>query len=206
MPGDNPTILAMYIYVHSYFVLLDASGKSHDLVLDQAFTEVKQLMDCMSQQWNMTCITDVVWNHMSYDSPWLQKHPDAAYNLVNSPHLRPAYALDVTLKRFSDEIVAGKWMDRGITPAVRSEQDIAVIASCLMDTVLPAAKLWEYFSVDVDVVVSKFRRDFFSAKFSSNSVGTPSNKLLDIKQDPEYHRRGSGIDVDVAMEIYNAHL
>ena len=181
-------------------------GISQDPVLGNAFTDVKQLVDHMSTQWNMTCITDVIWNHTSYDSPWLPIHPDAAYNLMNSPHLRPAYALDATLKRFSDEIAAGEWVDRGINPSVTSDRDISIIASCLMDIVLPGAKLWEYFCVDVDAIVAEFRQSLHKAKSASKPAGIPSNKSLEIIQDPEYHRLGSIIDGDVAMEIFNVSL
>ena len=181
-------------------------GISQDLVLAKAFTDVKQLVDHMSTQWNMTCITDVIWNHTSYDSPWLPNHPDAAYNLMNSPHLRPAYALDTTLKRFSDEIAAGEWVDRGINPSVTSDRDISIIASRLMDTILPAAKLWEYFCVDVDAIVGEFKQSLHKAKSASNPAGIPSNKSLEIIQDPEYHRLGSSIDGDIAMEIFNVSL
>ena len=198
----------LFMSVKLCFVLfmLDAVGASHDLLLDQAFVDVKKLVDKMNKEWNMTCITDVVWNHTSFDSPWLPNHPDAAYNLVNSPHLRPAYALDATLKRFSDEIAAGEWMDRGINATVTSERDISIIASRLMDTVLPNAKLWEYFCVDVDAIVSEFRQNLYKAKSAGKPAGIPSNKSLDIIQDPEYHRYGSSIDGDVAMEIFNVSL
>ena len=176
------------------------------VVVDQAFVEVKKLIDKMSTKWNMTSITDVVWNHTAFDSPWLPEHPDAGYNLANSPHLRPAYALDATLKRFSDEIAAGEWIDRGINSTVTSERDIFVIASRLMDTVLPSAKLWEYFCVDVDAIVSEFRQNIYKSKSSGKPAGIPCNKSLDIIQDPEYHRFGSSIDGDVAMEIFNVSL
>lgn len=128
------------VYIHVYFVLLDPLKKPHKLELDQAFVDVKQLVDHMSKNWNMTCITDVIWNQTSCDSQWLQDNPDAAYNLVNSPYLQPAYALDVALKQFSDEIADGKWIHKGINTSITSEQDINVIASCLMELVLPSAK------------------------------------------------------------------
>jgi len=188
--------------VNLFFVFLDAVGASHDLVVDKAFKDVKELVDSIDKDWNINCITDVVWNHTSYDSPWLPKNPDAAYNLVNSPHLRPAYALDASLKRFSDEIAAGEWADRGIYATVTSERDITVIASRLMDTVLPAAKLWEYYSVDVDAIVAEFRQNLYKTK-TFNKSGIPSYKSLDIIQDPNYHRYGSSIDGDIAMEIFN---
>ena len=192
--------VAIVNYVHA---LLDAVGTPHDLVLDEAFTKVKELVDHMSQQWNMTSITDVVWHHTSYDSPWLPQYPDAAYNLVNSPHLRPAYAFDVTLKKFSDEIAAGEWVDRGIDSTVTSEGDISAIVFHLMDTVLPAANLWEYFCVDVDIIVKEFQENLCKVKLSGDQSGFPRNRPLDIIQDPEYRRYGSRIDGDIAMELFN---
>ena len=183
--------------------MLDALGKSCNLELDQAFIEVKELLDKVNQEWNMNCITDVVWNHTSYDSSWLPEHPDSAYNLVNSPHLRPAYALDVTLKKFSDEIAARKWLERGIKATVTSESDISVIESRLLDSVLPEAKLWEYFCVDVHATVSEFR-EYLKAKSSRKKVD--KSLKLEIIQDPKYRRNCSSINFDVAMEKFNLSL
>ena len=183
----------------------DPVGASHDLVMDKAFTKVKELVDHMSKSWGVNSIVDVVWNHTSFDSPWLLDHPEAAYNLVNSPHLRPAYALDASLKRFSDEIADGEWVDRGISPTVTSERDISIIASRLMDTVLPGAKLWEYFCVDVDAIVDEFRQNLYKVK-SLGKQRQSTNKELNIIQDPEFRRNGSSIDGDVAMDIFNVSL
>ena len=187
--------------------VLDALGDSHNLELDQAFIEVKKQLDKMNQEWNMAFITDVIWNHTSYDSLWLQENPDAAYNLVNTPHLRPGYALDVTLKRFSDEIAAKKWVYRGIKSTVTTESDISVIKSHLLDSVLPDAKLWEYYCVDVRTTVDEFRK-YLKAKTSRKTVDISGDKSLklDIIQDPEYRRNCSSIDFDVAMEKFNLSL
>ena len=45
---------------------------------------------------------------------------------MNSPHLRPAYALDVVLSQFSQEIVNGDWENVGLHPTITSEHDIQV--------------------------------------------------------------------------------
>jgi glycogen debranching enzyme len=65
-------------------------------------------------------------NHTANDSPWLQEHPESTYNLINSPHLRPAYLLDRLLHYLAVDIGAGKYTDRGIDTSITSEDQIEV--------------------------------------------------------------------------------
>lgn len=97
-------------------------------------------------------ITDVVWNHTSYDTPWLKDHPEATYNLVNSPHLRPAFLIDRALYRLSIDVVSGKWQFWGLTDSVKSERDLDIIATILRQCVLPEINLFEFFAVNIDKV------------------------------------------------------
>jgi hypothetical protein len=39
-------------------------------------------------------LVDVVYNHTSPDAAWLKDHPEACYNLNNTPHLKPGFVLD----------------------------------------------------------------------------------------------------------------
>ena len=128
-------------------------GTRQKLVMESSFLEVQKLVKEIHREWGLLSIVDVVWNHTSFDTPWLIQHPEAGYNLVNSPHLRPAYALDVALAQFSRELAEGKWEGHGLRPEVRSEQDVHRLCSVLLETVLPQVRLWEYFCVDVEAVV-----------------------------------------------------
>ena len=145
----------------------------------------------------MLSIVDVVWNHTAFDTPWLMQHPEVGYNLVNSPHLRPAYALDVALSNFSREVVEGKW----VRPEVENEGDIHNICLRLLDTVLPGARLWEYFSVDVEAVVEEFRTAVY--RLNGGSHPRPEGKRLQIIQDKLYRRLSSTVDMDLALELFN---
>ena len=165
--------------------------------VDEAFKKVQKLVDYMSKEWHVNSITDVVWNNTSVDSPWLPDHSEAAYNLANSPHLRPAYALDAILKKFSDDKVEGEKGKNIVT----SQHDIEMIKSDLLHNVLPAAKLWEYYCIDVDAIAKEFQEKF--RELLDKETTRPGIENLTIIQDPEYRRLGSSIDYDVALSIFN---
>ena len=124
-----------------------------DFHIDSSLLEVQKLVNEVRNEWGLLSIVDVVWNHTSFDTSWLIQHPEAGYNLVNSPHLRPAYSLDVALAQFSRELAEGKWKTVGLQPEVQSEKDLHQIRSVLLEMVLPLVCLWEYFCVDVEAVV-----------------------------------------------------
>ena len=91
------------------------------------FADVKNLVDFMRKEWDVLSITDLVFNHTANESPWIQEHPECAYNVVNSPHLKPAYLLDRIIWHFSLEIGEGKWRDKGIPADISSEDHLNVI-------------------------------------------------------------------------------
>ena len=75
----------------------------------------------MQQEWELLSLTDLVFNHTANESPWIQEHPEAVYNVINSPHLKPAYVLDRILYHFTDEVSQGKWIDCGVPAEITSE-------------------------------------------------------------------------------------
>ncbi len=91
------------------------------------FDDVDSLVKKMQTKWNVLSLTDVVWNHTANNTDWLQHHPEAAYNLENSPHLRPAFLLDRALWYFNKEISQGKWNKEGLPSFIAHESHLEKI-------------------------------------------------------------------------------
>ncbi len=176
----------------------DATGATGQLKVDSAYLRLRDLLKTtLGREWGVLSMVDVVWNHTAFDTPWLHQHPEAGYNLVNSPHLRPAYALDVALAEFSRGIAEGEWL----RPEVENEGDVHNVCSCLLETVLPGARLWEYSSVDVEAIVEEFRTAVY--RLNGGSHPRPRGKRLQIVQDPQWRRLGSTVDMELALELFN---
>lgn len=175
----------------------DATGTACQLQVDSTFVKLRDLVKELNREWGVLSVVDVVWNHTAFDTPWLMQHPEVGYNLVNSPHLRPAYALDMVLAEFSRDVAEGKWL----RPEVENEGDIHNICACLLQTVLPEARLWEYSSVDVEAVVDEFRAAVY--RLNGGSHPRPDGKKLQIVQDTLYRRLCSNVDMDLALELFN---
>lgn len=90
------------------------------------FGNIEELVNKMKSEWEVLSLTDLVYNHTAINSDWLWEHPECAYNLQNSPHLRPAYIVDMVLYHFNEEVAAGKWAANGIPPCVKEESHLAV--------------------------------------------------------------------------------
>lgn len=61
------------------------------------YEQLKDLIDLMFKQWKIHSITDLVYNHAANDCSLLVDHPEAAYKLINSPHLKSFVLLDSIL-------------------------------------------------------------------------------------------------------------
>lgn len=67
------------------------------------------------------------------------------YNLVNSPHLRPAYELDEAILEFSRNLEYYQ-----LSRTVSSFDELQQIMSVFHDKVLSELKLWEFYVVNVE--------------------------------------------------------
>eukprot|EP00158_Paraphelidium_tribonemae_P007656 Partr_v1_DN28316_c0_g1_i2_m78910 putative Glycogen debranching enzyme len=70
---------------------------------DQNFLLTGEI-ESLAREFGILSITDIVWNHTASNSYWLEIHPEAGYNLENSPHLKRAYEIDEAILAFSSII------------------------------------------------------------------------------------------------------
>lgn len=60
------------------------------------------------------------------NSPWLTKHPECSYNILNSPHLKPAWLLDRALWHLTLDVAKGNYQGRGLPAHVENEHHLNV--------------------------------------------------------------------------------
>ncbi|KAL3209220.1 hypothetical protein MRX96_009220 [Rhipicephalus microplus] len=165
-------------------------------------TDVEQLVNMMCDEWKMLSLTDVVLNHTANETAWLREHPECAYNLKNSPHLKPAFLLDVAIHCFSLEISTGKWASEGIPASITREEHLDALRRVFDLNWLPLMQLHEFFTINVDGLVDTFRKKIID-KGQPNSGPIPDGGSLKILRDPEYRRNSSTIDMKNALQIFN---
>uniref|UniRef100_A0A4W6G5M0 Glycogen debranching enzyme n=1 Tax=Lates calcarifer TaxID=8187 RepID=A0A4W6G5M0_LATCA len=169
-----------------------------------SWADVGALVEKLKKEWNMLCITDVVYNHTAANSVWIREHPECGYNLVNSPHLRPAWVLDRAVWHLTTRVAEGRYKDKGLPADITNESHLNAIRSVLWQDVYPQIKLWEFFQVKVEDAVEQFRILLRNGTKPDHSK-TGGKKGLKIIQDPQYRRYGNTVDMDSALETFVPH-
>lgn len=141
----------------------------------------------------MFLITDVVWNHTARNSPWLSEHPEATYNLENSPYLLPSFIVDDALQKFSEGIINGDFLSDSITPNITTEADIKRIMNFLEHHLIPSLKLWEYYVVDVEEALEEFKAEIQNTKtLPTQSSLFHGGEVEALKREGMYRDEGWG--------------
>uniref|UniRef100_A0A8C3XST5 Glycogen debranching enzyme n=1 Tax=Chelydra serpentina TaxID=8475 RepID=A0A8C3XST5_CHESE len=166
------------------------------------WSSIGNLVEKMKNEWNMLCITDVVYNHTAANSEWIRVHPECGYNLVNSPHLKPAWILDRALWHLSCSVAEGKYRDEGLPPSIENDHHLNCIRKIIWKDIYPKIKLWEFFQVDVNKAVQQFKT--LLTKGNRKTKSDP-NQHLQIIQDPEYKRLGCTVDMNIALATFIPH-
>ncbi|KAK7868484.1 hypothetical protein R5R35_001895 [Gryllus longicercus] len=169
------------------------------------YTDIEKFTDKMRREWKVASVCDIVLNHTANETDWLQDHPECSYNLINSPHLRPAYLLDALLNILTQEVSEGKWEFSGIPSEVTEEAHLSAIRSALLGFFLPQVKIPELYMLDVNHIVSDFQDLARRRVPPVGSVPTPSPQELKIIPDPLYRRLKATVDMELALRIYNVY-
>lgn len=165
--------------------------------------EVLQMTERMRKEWKVLSICDIVLNHTANESAWLKEHPECTYNLVNCPHLKPAYLLDVALYQFSLDVAKGNWEFSGIPISVNDEDHLGAIRYALLGTVLPRVRIPELYLINVEKVVAEFQQLARQRVPSSPSTGQPDYSQITLIPDAQFRRLQATVDMELALSLYN---
>ena len=204
---------------YSIYDQLAISDDLFDLNLPEPEKE-EAFRHCLEQILN-TCgilsVTDIVWNHTACNSLWLEEHPEAGYNLKNSPHLRAANELDEAILEFSETITA----TYGLDSQLKSETALQEIMNLLKNTIIPAIRLWEFYVLDVKGLLFTFAQywNFTEHKIPGNHRFKDVNiGAMTLKQKADFlyanallvihegHRFAKGLDTAISIAFIQKDL
>jgi glycogen debranching enzyme len=170
---------------------------------EYSFDDIARLVENMRQEWGIVSFTDIVLNHTANETPWLQEHPESAYNLQNSPHLRPAYLLDRLLWHVSLDIDSGKWESSGLPKELKTEDHLNRLRDILKNNYLPLVRIAEMFLVDIDAKCHEFEQLLQSYANGTYKTTAGESEADDdqvhIIQDQEYRRFGCSVNMNCCV-------
>ncbi|KAH7828063.1 4-alpha-glucanotransferase [Monocercomonoides exilis] len=145
---------------------------------EKRFERLNHVVTRLRNEFGILSMVDVIWNHTSLDSPWVREHPEATYNLLNSPHLNLAFEVDRALNVISLAIALQNCevVNQMVPPRLNADgvpaKDVIVHAALPpkllteqkhLDAVrnfvkdeLRHFRLWEYNVIDVEDAVAAF--------------------------------------------------
>lgn len=121
--------------------------------------DIKKDVDFMEKRWGVLSLTDIVLNHTADDSEWIRKHPECAYNMVNSPHLRPAFLLDSAFIWLAKDMALGLLEKTfQLSDMIVSEREVSIVAILLKTFYVAQLRIYELFMIDIGEAVAKFNK------------------------------------------------
>lgn len=165
--------------------------------------EVESILKKMKNKFGIFGMTDIVWNHTACDSEWLVNHPEAGYNLENSPHLKSAFELDEKILEFSSNL---KFYN--LNGELNNENDLLKMMIIFKEIQLPKAKLWEYFVIDlnsaenqlIEAIEKKSKIKALQLKFDEDT-NVKSLKEAEVN-DGKFDRFSNGMELKKVISFY----
>jgi glycogen debranching enzyme len=191
-------IQQLYKVSNSSYSITNHHQLNHIFGKDKTHDDIKQIIDKMASEWNILSITDLVYNHAANDCAILEKHPEASYNLINSPHLKPAFLLDSILMQFTSDIHEGK-IDK--IPAKIQKEHLPIIKDYLLNDVLPLYAFHEFYMINVRKTVDEFAR-LIQNELPSSSIHNYEDEYTFRIDYQSYDRFDGRINFTKAQEIF----
>lgn len=188
---------------------------------DVGYEEVGKIVRKLRDEWGVASICDIVLNHTGNESEWLLDHPEATYSCSTSPHLRPAFMLDVLLAKVGEDVNKGLLNCCGVPSVICSESHIQSLRHQIFAQYLPMINLHELYQIDVekffalfvDAVSTIIPREAFSHSISLHSqirTRTPPSlqteqftSNLEFEWNKDFRRKGVEIRMDEALKLFN---
>ncbi|KAL9597440.1 MAG: hypothetical protein Q9219_005132 [cf. Caloplaca sp. 3 TL-2023] len=106
--------------------------------------DVAAMIRSMEESHGLLGLTDVVWNHTANNSKWLEKHPEAGYNLETCPWLEVALELDNALLQYGTDLAK-----YGLPTELKSADDLQRVMDGMKPYCLDLVNIWEFYVVKV---------------------------------------------------------
>ncbi|KAK3044218.1 hypothetical protein LTS18_001862, partial [Coniosporium uncinatum] len=158
-------------------------------------SDVAAMVMKMENEYGLMGLTDVVLNHTANNSPWLEEHPEAGYNIRTAPHLESAYELDTALLKFGEELEK-----HGLPTEFHSEQDLLRVMEGVKSEVLAKLQLWEYYVLDTERNTNDIVKAWTEGQviFQDDGFGKPGMRGLDEVKDWPLKQKADWL-IDYAM-------
>ena len=167
-----------------------------------SFNELEILLNKLYNEWNILSISDLVYNHMSNDAPFLIECPDAAYNMENSMYLRPAFLFDRLLHYLSNDIENGKYESIGIKSSEFTYANMELVRDLLNNHLIPKVKFEEFYTMNVESVLHEMKEKILKSTVVEQYLDLIELwAKLKLVQDPSYGRLKSTVDFEVVSKI-----
>ncbi|XP_014833390.1 PREDICTED: glycogen debranching enzyme-like, partial [Poecilia mexicana] len=138
------------------------------------------------------------------NSVWIKEHPECGYNLMNSPHLRPAWVLDRAIWHLTTRVADGRYKEKGLPSDITNESHLNALRRVFWEDIFPRIKLWEFYQVNVENAVEQFRRLLQNGTKPDHSKAE-GNKGIEIIEDLQCYRYGNKVNMDSALETFVPH-
>ena len=123
------------------------------------------------QKYQMLFMTDIVFNHTSFDNPLLVSYPEISFNNMNTPQLLPAIELDLVIEQISEEFESKAF-------AICSEDDIQIVLQAIAQQ-LQSIRFHEYWLVGFDVILHSLSSSF-TIQSQSNETPIRDDDLYEL--------------------------